>query len=537
MKFKDDQTEQKLRGGYYTPQYLSDYITKWVLNSSPLNILEPSCGDGVFIQSLANNKYNKNNEINCFELVDSEADKTIKLLKGLDFNNFLVNKGDFLEWAIKCIGSIKFDAIIGNPPFIRYQYLGEEFQGNSKAIFDQLNLKFTKHTNSWVPFLLSSLSLLRDKGRIGMVIPSEILNVIHAQPLRDFIADGLYKVLIINPKNIWFDNTLQGAVIIFIEKVDCKSQSGLSILNVENDKFIDINPETLFENANYIDFERLQGKWTEAILDENELDLINRIKAHNSVYKFSDIATVEVGIVTGANEFFLVNDYTVKKYDLYNFSYPMFGKSQHCKGIIYDNNQHIENKENNFPTNFIYLNDEYEDLPSKVQEYIKEGERKYFHQRYKCKIRTPWYKVPSVFSSRIGMLKRSHEAPRLILNKLDAYTTDTAYRIKSNRFSDSTLVCCFLNPFTMILSELNGRFYGGGVLELVPSEIRNLYVPIIEKFDFDIEEINRLVKNGDIEDVIKYNGELILTALGFSTEDNIKLMSIWNKLKSNRLRR
>ncbi|MEN2839320.1 Modification methylase Eco57IB [Mannheimia haemolytica] len=42
-----------------------------------------------------------------------------------------------------------------------------------------------------------------------MIIPSEILNVIHAQSLRDFISQGLHKVLIINPKNIWFENTLQ----------------------------------------------------------------------------------------------------------------------------------------------------------------------------------------------------------------------------------------------------------------------------------------------------------------------------------------
>ncbi|WGE44752.1 SAM-dependent methyltransferase [Actinobacillus equuli subsp. equuli] len=375
MKFKNNQTEQKLRGGYYTPRYLSDYITKWILNGSPLNILEPSCGDGVFIKSLASNKYNKINKITCFELIDSEADKTIKLLEEMGFNNSIVNKGDFLGWALKSIGNTEFDAIIGNPPFIRYQYLDEKFQSNSKAIFDKLNLKFTKHTNSWVPFLLSSLSLLKDKGRIGMVIPSEILNVIHAQPLRDFIANGLYRVLIINPKNIWFDNTLQGAIIIFIEKVEYKNQSGLSIVNVENDEFINIEPENLFKNANYISFENFQGKWTNAILDEKELDLINKIKAHNSVYKFSDIATVEVGIVTGTNEFFLVDDNTVKEYDLYKFSYPMFGKSQHCKGIIYDHNQHIENKENNFPTNFIYLGDEYVDLPLKAQEYIKEGEK------------------------------------------------------------------------------------------------------------------------------------------------------------------
>ncbi|HDL1276054.1 TPA: N-6 DNA methylase [Mannheimia haemolytica] len=539
MKFKDEQTEQKLRGGYYTPQYLADYITKWVLGINPSSILEPSCGDGRFIQALFNNNSEKEKNITCFELIDSEADKSKYLLKSLGFNSFSVYSSDFLRWSVDNFKAdqIEFEGIIGNPPFIRYQYLNEEFQESAKNVFDLLNFKFTKHTNSWVSFLISSLSFLKEGGRLGMIIPSEILNVIHAQSLRDFISQGLHKVLIINPKNIWFENTLQGALIILIEKVDNESKKGISILNVEDDDFINIDPNKLFVKSKYIDFKDLPDKWVGANLTEEELSLINKVKNHRSVYKFSDIATVEVGIVTGANDFFLVNDHIVSKYKLDRFVYPMFGKSQHCKGIIYDNEQHFENKEKNLPTNFIYLEDNESNLPLLVQTYIKEGEDAEYHKRYKCKIRKPWYKVPSVYSTNIGMLKRSHEAPKLILNKLGAYTTDTAYRIKSNKFQDEILVCCFLNPLTMILSELNGRFYGGGVLELVPSEIRNLYIPIIENIDFNIEELNEEVKAGNIENVIRNNGEKILTNLGFSQEDNAMLMSIWKKLKNNRLRR
>ncbi|MEN2937797.1 Modification methylase Eco57IB [Mannheimia haemolytica] len=420
MKFKDEQTEQKLRGGYYTPQYLADYITKWVLGINPSSILEPSCGDGRFIQALFNNNSEKEKNITCFELIDSEADKSKYLLKSLGFNNFSVYSSDFLRWSVDNFKAdqIEFEGIIGNPPFIRYQYLNEEFQESAKNVFDLLNFKFTKHTNSWVSFLISSLSFLKEGGRLGMIIPSEILNVIHAQSLRDFISQGLHKVLIINPKNIWFENTLQGALIILIEKVDNESKKGISILNVEDDDFINIDPNKLFVKSKYIDFKDLPDKWVGANLTEEELSLINKVKNHRSVYKFSDIATVEVGIVTGANDFFLVNDHIVSKYKLDRFVYPMFGKSQHCKGIIYDNEQHFENKEKNLPTNFIYLEDNESNLPLLVQTYIKEGEDAEYHKRYKCKIRKPWYKVPSVYSTNIGMLKRSHEAPKLILNKL-----------------------------------------------------------------------------------------------------------------------
>lgn len=183
-------------------------------------------------------------------------------------------------------------------------------------------------------------------------------------------------------------------------------------------------------------------------------------------------------IVTGANKFFLVDNETVETYNLSAYAHPMFGKSQHCPGILYDENQHKSNQLKNLPTNFLYIESDYNELPLSVQNYIQLGEQEKLNERYKCRIRKPWYKVPSIYSTEIGMLKRCHEAPRLILNSVGAYTTDTAYRITSSFTNAENLVCSFLNPLTAITAELEGRYYGGGVLELVPSEIEKLYIPV-----------------------------------------------------------
>lgn len=95
MKFKVDQTTQKLRGGYYTPQNLADFVSKWVLEKQPKSVLEPSCGDGVFIQALHNNKCDKNIELSCFELLDTEVQKASNLCTELGFKNASVTSGDF----------------------------------------------------------------------------------------------------------------------------------------------------------------------------------------------------------------------------------------------------------------------------------------------------------------------------------------------------------------------------------------------------------------------------------------------------------
>ena len=314
MKFKSQQTIQKLRGGYYTPQNLADYVTKWVLGCNPTQILEPSCGDGVFFQALNNNNFDKNNKVVGFELLNTEAQKSNELCFQLDFKNYLINEGDFLEWANTELNNEKkiFEGILGNPPFIRYQFLEKPFQAHTENIFKQLNLKFTKHTNAWVPFVLSCISILKEGGRLGMVIPSEIINVMHSQSLRSYLGNVCSKIVIIDPKEIWFTETLQGAVILLAQKkINLHEESsGVSIKSVDGFDFLKQDPEIFFKKSLAVNGKTVMGKWTKAVLEPSELDLIDKVISHPSIYKFDEIAKVEVGIVTGANNFFLVDDNT-----------------------------------------------------------------------------------------------------------------------------------------------------------------------------------------------------------------------------------
>ncbi|MDE9519497.1 SAM-dependent methyltransferase [Xenorhabdus bovienii] len=541
MKFKADQTSQKLRGGYYTPQNLADYVTKWVLSKQPESVLEPSCGDGVFIQSIKNNQCDKTIKLSCFELFGTEAQKASDRCQTLGFDNATITEGDFLVWANNQLnlGHRLFDAVVGNPPFIRYQFLEKSFQEQAELVFKQLGQKFTKHTNAWVPFLLSALALLKNGGRMGMVIPSEIIHVMHAQSLRSYMGQVCSKIVIIDPKEIWFEDTLQGAVIILAEKKEQLEQlaEGVGIVSVNGFDFLEESPDELFNKTLGINGETIEGKWTKAVLEKTELSLIKKLISHESIYKFRDIANVDVGIVTGANKFFLVDNETIKQYGLEQYAHPMFGRSQHCPGILYDTAQHESNQAQGLPTNFLYIEEELKKPPVKVKDYIQLGEAEKYHERYKCRIRKPWYKVPSVYSTEIGMLKRCHEAPRLILNQVGAYTTDTAYRVSSTFTSAENLVCSFLNPLTAITAELEGRYYGGGVLELVPSEIEKLYIPVIEGYEHDMATLNQLVKEGKVEDAMRMQGKAILSKLGFTNEDNENLMSIWKKLRDRRLRK
>ena len=435
-------------------------------------------------------------------------------------------------------GKMPFDAVVGNPPFIRYQYLPEDAQQKAEQIFKLLGLPFTKHTNAWVPFVLASIALLKPGGRLGMILPSEIVHVMHAQSLRTFLGTTCSRLLIIDPEEIWFEGTLQGAVILFAEKKETPADhsDGLGIVKVKGREFLQEDPSALFDRTPRMNGKTVVGKWTRALLGHGERELLDTLLERPDVHLFDEIAEVDVGIVTGANKFFLVDDETVERYKLQAFAHPMFGRSEHCPGIIYDERQHLTNAQKGNPTNFIWFKESLPKPSKSVREYIQWGEGQDLHTRYKCRIRKTWYSVPSVYSTEIGMLKRSHDTPRLIHNRLDAYTTDTAYRISSKAVSPETLIYCFLNALTALSAELEGRHYGGGVLELVPSEIEKLLLPIPGKIRPNLSKLDALVRKSSAADVLERQNESVLGALGLSKAQQGDLLSAWLRLKNRRQR-
>ncbi len=540
MKFKDEQTAQKLRGGYYTPLDLASFIARWVGELNPARVLEPSCGDGAFFQAMADVGGFETAFLTAFELDDEEAGKAARRSKQLNLSKATVRSEDFLGWAIENMAKDgeRFDAVVGNPPFVRYQFLPPQFQVRAAAIFDELGLKFTKHTNAWVPFILASLSLLRPGGRLAMVVPAEIIHVTHAQSLRSYLGKECRRLVIIDPEELWFDGTLQGAVILMAEKRSSPRQDaeGLGMVPVRGRDFLRRSPSEIFAEPQLINGKTVAGKWTRALLDLETRDLFDELEAHAEVHRFDAIARVDVGIVTGANKFFLVPDATVEAYGLSKYAHPMFGRSQHCPGVIYDERQHAANAEKGSPTNFLWFDDAPNKMSKRARQYIERGEDEKLHTRYKCRIRAPWYKVPSVYSTEVGMLKRCHDTPRLILNKIGAYTTDTAYRIRTKEADGQRLVGCFINPLTALSAELEGRHYGGGVLELIPSEIERLVIPIPEKVDLDLAELDDSIRNRPTHETLELQGKVVLGALGISKAKQDSALEGWRKLRNRRHR-
>jgi adenine-specific DNA methylase len=541
MNFIVNESPTKLRGGYYTDPGLAHFLTRWVFEINPEKVLEPSCGDGAFFEAMGRVSNKSLEQVVGFEIEKSEAVKAEQRAAMCLRCNTKIHNSDFLEWAyIKFASGITFDGVLGNPPYIRYQYLDKKLQSIAEGIFRYHRLPFTKHTNVWVTFVVASLALVRSKGRLAMVLPAELLHVLHAQSLRDYLAKECERILIVDPNELWFEGALQGAILLLAEKKENKHSHsrGLGIIQTTSRRFLESDANKLFESAEYLNGQAIGGKWVKALLSNYEREILADACNRSSVYRFDSLADVDVGIVTGANKFFLVTDEVVKRFQLKKWAHPMFGRSEHVNGVIYSKASHSSNRRKGFPTNFIWFPEKpIENFPGLARAYIANGVREGLSKRYKCRVRNPWYSVPSVYISPVGMLKRAHDYPRLILNRAKAYTTDTAYRIRPKGVSGERLVYSFVNSLTMLCAELEGRHYGGGVLELVPSEIEKLMLPLAEKTKVKLKLLDEAFKTGKgSEEILRMQDKQLLRAIGLGTPDIDTLFEAWSKLRRRRQR-
>lgn len=545
MNFMKNEAPEKLRGGYYTDPVVARFLAEWAVADGAARILEPSCGDGEFFRALHALRWGgRSKSVVACELEASEASHAAKAMRELATDAAEMNVGDFLSWFLRTAPSIgQFDAIVGNPPFVRYQYLAEHLQRDSEHIFGRHRLRFTRHTNLWVPFVIASLELLRPGGRLALVVPAEILHVLHAEGLREFLLRECSRVFVLDPEEILFGDTLQGVVLLMAEKRSDDTRGAnrgtLAVHRVSGRDALSVPAADYFAGATFVPANTLGAKWTLALLSSAERRLLDEVRARAGVQRFTQLAEANVGIVTGANSFFLVSDDVVQAFELEPYVYPMFGRSEHAPGVIYDAAQHAKNHRRGLPTNFVLFPADVDRtrLTAGAQRYLRNGESESLHTRYKCRIRRPWYVVPSLPATPVAMLKRSHDFPRLVLNTAKAQTTDTAYRVTPRRgIAARKLVQCFVNSLTALSCELEGRYYGGGVLELVPSEIARVLVPYVDT-DADVAGLDQMLRTGTPTDaILEAQDDVILGGLGIECSDRSVLHAAWARLRNRRCR-
>ena len=534
MKLITGASAEKLRGGFYTPETIAKFILRWGLNGSgDYDILEPSCGDGVFLEQIRKNQ-TKYRSITAVEINEEEAEKA----RRVDLGNLRVVHTDFHAYCNST--TERFDLVVGNPPYIRYQFFDRLQQAEALDIFIKAGLSYSKLTNAWVSFVIGSSLLLKEKGgKIGFVLPAEILQVSFAQQLRKFLSAFYNKIVIISFRKLVFESIQQEVVLLLCEK-DGTGMHKIEHLEVRDASGLDtLDLTRLHAPGKKIDFRN--NKWTFYFLEQQEIDFLENVAGNKHIPTLGKFADVEVGITTGANDFFTVPLNIVEEFDLFDYAKPMVGRSVQVNSVVFTGEDWEKNKLSKARSHLLVFPDEGNfNRRNGAGKYIAYGEGLGVHKGYKTGIREDWFVVPSLKISEALFIRRNHLYPRLIINQARAYTTDTMHRVFLKPGVDiNALVSSYYNSLSLAFSEVCGRSHGGGVLELMPNEAERILLPYHSANRDLLAEIDeRVRKKIDIELILDTTDRIILRRHYGLTDEEIQLArTIWRKLSARRMNR
>jgi adenine-specific DNA-methyltransferase len=240
------------------------------------------------------------------------------------------------------------------------------------------------------------------------------------------------------------------------------------------------------------------------------------------------------------NEVFVLRESEASLRGLSKMVKPLVSRSGHLKGIIFNKHDWRANANAGVPVHLLDLPSRPKsELPQNAQQYLTEAEEKGLHRGYKCRIRKFWHVVPSVYAPDAFLLRQIHSYPKLIVNESGATCTDTIHRVRFKNGTNRRLfAAAFLNSLTFAFAEVLGRSYGGGVLELEPSEADRLPIPLIGSEHLDPMEIDSLIRDGQIRQVLMLTDDVLLRkGLGLQRSEVRILNDIWLKLQMRRIGR
>lgn len=288
---------------YYTKsQFITDYMIKQIDLKDEDLILEPSAGDGVFIDEVL--RYKPNSNIEAYDL-NPEAVSILENKYVGNPNIKVVNADTLLDLQLDMfvMSNGHYDKVIGNPPYGAWQdYEKRDVLKKNYAGF------YVKE--SYTLFLLRCISLLKNDGILSFIIPDTFMNLHMHNNLREYmLLNTKIKEILIFPSK-FFPGVQYGYSKMCIITVQKTADKNVALNN-------DVRIITDLKQPSDIDeitHERDLSKYSVEVLNQKEIfnsvDKAFLIKAgkgvrnliNSSALTLGDVANCVTGIYTGDNK-------------------------------------------------------------------------------------------------------------------------------------------------------------------------------------------------------------------------------------------
>lgn len=473
LPIEDTADLRKERGAFFTPPALARFIADWAIRAPEDRVVEPSCGDAVFLAAAGRRLRGLGSTRHADQLQGHDVhrgslDDAASTLAQLGLSARLI-EGDFFD----ADPAATFDAAIGNPPYIRFQGFTGESRAKSLARALSAGVNLSGLASSWAAFTIHSASFLVPGGRLGLVLPTELLSVRYASPVRNFLLQHFASI----------------ELVIFDELVFPGVQTDVVVLLADGFRRGPTDHFTIYQAKNVATLDKRVGRrwtpppgdarWTDALLDISTTPLLHQMQTSGLFSPLGDWGTLSSGSVTGANRYFALSQPEIDANgivpsDLRRLLPPGFSLMATENVTTRD----LDTANQSVRTRLFYPQ---EPLRSTALRYIELGEELGVPERYKCRVRSPWWRVPITPVPDLFVSYMSGATPRVIANSARALHLNSIHGLRTSpgyrTLAMKALPLLSLSSYSLLSAEIEGRSYGGGVLKLEPREATRWLVP------------------------------------------------------------
>lgn len=533
---------EKARGAFYTPRELAEYLTKWAIRTPDDLVVEPSCGEAVFLEAAWAELRARGRStdppiaIHGYEIDKASSEAACRAVSRMGAPA-AIETVDFFDVAPRSDA----DVVVGNPPYIRYQAFTGLAREKAQSAALAAGVRLDGLASSWAPFVVHASRFLKADGRLALVLPAELLHVNYAAPVRRYLMQRFGKVTLVTFEKLVFPGVLSEVLLLLaegsgptdsIELIQVTDIEGLREHRVTRQHWTPSPDDT---------------KWSAALVAGESLELYNELLDSGDFVPLSTWGDVYLGAVSGNNSYFRISPSLAAASGLGRDdtvgALPPNGKA--LRGVSYSRYAHQELGRSDETTLLFYPKTQ--DLSPAAQRYIELGEEQGVHRAYKCEVRDPWWRVPLPDSTAdLFVTYMNHDAPRLVSNRAGVHALNSVHCVALRRsrkaLGRKLLPIAALNSVTALGAEILGRSYGGGVLKVEPREAARLPVPsprLVHGLDDELQALEvsagRILRSGKYDALRSRVDSLLFGSRGSEPDSRVaELRATRNTLRTRR---
>lgn len=454
--------ERKRLGQVFTPEAVAHSLVSWVIARASDRLVDPSCGDGRFLA--------------CHRAsVGVELDESEALIAKHRAPWALIHQADFFAWASET--RERFEAAAGNPPFIRYQHFAGAIRDRALEEAAKLGARFSGLTSSWAPFLVVTARLLKAGGRMAFVVPAEIGHAPYAVPTLTTLCNHFDRVRVVAIREKLFPDLSEDAWILYASGFGGRTDS---IELTITDRFLPSPKVPKITKSVSLEAWRKAGhRLRRFLLSDDALAAYEEFCGRPGVVRFSDVVSVGIGYVSGANDFFHLRPSEAKSYGLPRSVLRVtIRRAEQLPPLRVDAKSVRKWLDQDEPVLLLDLKGA-DELTASLRRYLNSKRAREVRKGYKCRNRNPWYVVPDVRVPDAFLSYMSGARPVLVRNEAGCVCTNSVHAvITKSGHSVHSLQRVWSHPLVDLSCELEGHPLGGGMLKLEPREAANVRLPI-----------------------------------------------------------